>query len=140
MGLSRCPVTGFHLKHGIPQTSLIPISTADPTSGLHSGVSAMEEGLGSYLFIQQTFVKCLLHAHKSLSSCLLGEADLKMQISRLVSYVKRQHGSAASSRTASVRALGEELESPKALKGSRGSGEVMRTFRRNSHCVEGNLE
>lgn len=65
----------------------------------------------------------------------MGEIDLKIQISRLVSQVKREDGSIASSRTASVRAQGEELKSLEALKGSRVAGEVMRVFRRNTHCV-----
>lgn len=47
----------------------------------------------------------------------MGETDLKMQISRLVSQVKRQDGSVASSRAACVRAQGKKLKSLESLKG-----------------------
>lgn len=65
----------------------------------------------------------------------MGETDLKMQISRLVSQVKRQDGSVASSRAACVRAQGKKLKSLESLKGRGVAGEVTRAFRRNSHCV-----
>lgn len=65
----------------------------------------------------------------------MGETDLKMQISRLVSQVKRQDGSVASCRAACAGAQGKKVKSLEALKGRGVAGEVMRAFRRNSHCV-----
>lgn len=54
--------------------------------------------------------------------------------------MKKARWSVASSRMACVRAQGKKLKSLKALKGSRVTGEVVRVFRKNTHCVEGNLK